>query len=225
SDLRSAAGLEPALSRHRQRRRHRLRQAARGRRGDDGGESRPPSRAVGVGARAAHRRRPRPGAALSGARAAQRGALSLARGAQLRGTRPPGDSGPHLPHPPPGAHRARLRLLSLTERLVAASKRDAILDGDPTWYKDAIIYELTPKGLSDINADGIGDFRGLTERLDYLRDLGITALWLLPFYPSPLRDDGYDIADYAAVHHTYGTLRDFEGLLRAAHRRRVRAIT
>jgi maltose alpha-D-glucosyltransferase / alpha-amylase len=108
---------------------------------------------------------------------------------------------------------------------VAASKRDAILDGDPTWYKDAIIYELHPKAFSDSNADGIGDFRGLTERLDYLRDLGITALWLLPFYPSPLRDDGYDIADYAAVHHTYGTLRDFEVLLREAHRRGLRVIT
>ena len=108
---------------------------------------------------------------------------------------------------------------------MAASKRDAILDGDPTWYKDAIIYELHPKAFSDSNADGIGDFRGITERLDYLRDLGITALWLLPFYPSPLRDDGYDIADYAAVHHTYGTLRDFEVLLREAHRRGLRVIT
>jgi maltose alpha-D-glucosyltransferase / alpha-amylase len=108
---------------------------------------------------------------------------------------------------------------------VAVSKRDAILDGDASWYKDAIIYELHPKAFSDGNADGIGDFRGLTERLDYVRDLGVTALWLLPFYPSPLRDDGYDIADYTAVHHTYGTLRDFEVLLREAHRRGLRMIT
>jgi len=72
---------------------------------------------------------------------------------------------------------------------VAVSTRKPALDGDPSWYKDAVIYELHPKAFSDSNADGIGDFRGLTERLDYLRDLGVTALWLLPFYPSPLRDE------------------------------------
>jgi maltose alpha-D-glucosyltransferase/alpha-amylase len=110
-------------------------------------------------------------------------------------------------------------------RAVAAKKRDTVLAGDASWYKDAIIYELHPKAFSDSNADGIGDFRGLTERLDYLRDLGVTAIWLLPFYPSPLRDDGYDIADYTDVHHTYGTLRDFEALLREAHRRGLRVIT
>jgi maltose alpha-D-glucosyltransferase/alpha-amylase len=108
---------------------------------------------------------------------------------------------------------------------VATKKRDPTIDGDATWYRDAIIYEIHPKAFSDSNGDGVGDFRGLTERLDYLRDLGITALWLLPFYPSPLRDDGYDIADYAAVHHSYGTLRDFEVLLREAHRRGLRVIT
>jgi maltose alpha-D-glucosyltransferase/alpha-amylase len=108
---------------------------------------------------------------------------------------------------------------------VATKKRDSTIDGDATWYRDAIIYEIHPKAFSDSNGDGVGDFRGLTERLDYLRDLGVTALWLLPFYPSPLRDDGYDIADYTAVHHTYGTLRDFEGLLREAHRCGLRVIT
>src|SRR5262249_36080402 len=71
---------------------------------------------------------------------------------------------------------------------------------DPLWYRDAIIYELHVRAFADSNGDGIGDFRGLLDRLDFLQDLGVTALWLLPFYPSPLRDDGYDIADYTAVH-------------------------
>jgi len=99
------------------------------------------------------------------------------------------------------------------------------MSGDPLWYKDAIIYQLHVKAFRDSNGDGIGDFQGLTEKLDYLQDLGITALWLLPFYPSPLRDDGYDIADYTDVHPTYGTLRDFRTLLREAHRRELRVIT
>ena len=74
------------------------------------------------------------------------------------------------------------------------------------WYKDAVIYELHVRAYQDSDGDGIGDFRGLTSRLDYLQDLGVTALWLLPFYPSPLRDDGYDISDYRRVHPSYGTL-------------------
>jgi maltose alpha-D-glucosyltransferase/alpha-amylase len=93
------------------------------------------------------------------------------------------------------------------------------------WYKDAVIYELHVKGYFDSNADGIGDFRGLTEKLDYLADLGITALWLLPFYPSPLRDDGYDIADYYRIHPNYGTLPDFRRFLKEAHKRDLRVIT
>jgi maltose alpha-D-glucosyltransferase/alpha-amylase len=80
---------------------------------------------------------------------------------------------------------------------------------DPHWYKDAILYELHVRAFRDSDGDGVGDFRGLTEKLDYLRDLGVTALWLLPFYPSPLKDDGYDIADYTGVHPAYGTLADF----------------
>ncbi len=96
---------------------------------------------------------------------------------------------------------------------------------DPLWYKDAIIYETHVRAFFDSDADGIGDFPGLTEKLDYLQDLGITALWLLPFYPSPLRDDGYDIADYTSVHPAYGTLSDFKTLLREAHRRGLRVIT
>jgi maltose alpha-D-glucosyltransferase/alpha-amylase len=100
-----------------------------------------------------------------------------------------------------------------------------MMDKDPLWYKDAILYELHVRAFQDQNGDGIGDFRGLTQRLDYLQDLGITAIWLLPFYPSPLRDDGYDIGDYTAVHPHYGTLRDFREFLDAAHRRGLRVIT
>ncbi len=93
------------------------------------------------------------------------------------------------------------------------------------WYKDAIIYQTHVKAFYDTNADGIGDFRGLTQKLDYLQDLGINILWLLPFYPSPLRDDGYDIANYTAVHPNYGTLADFKAFLREAHNRGLRVIT
>ena len=96
---------------------------------------------------------------------------------------------------------------------------------DPLWYKDAIIYELHVKAFLDSNADGIGDFRGLTDKLDYLQDLGVTALWLLPMYPSPLKDDGYDISDYLDIHKDYGTLKDFQAFLNEAHRRDLRIIT
>src|SRR5271157_3605332 len=100
----------------------------------------------------------------------------------------------------------------------------AALDGDELWYKDAIIYQLHVKAFADSNNDGIGDFVGLTEKLDYLHELGVTALWLLPFYPSPGRDDGYDISDYTSVHHDVGTLADFEELVVEAHRRGLRVI-
>ena len=93
------------------------------------------------------------------------------------------------------------------------------------WYKDAVIYELHVRAFQDSDGDGIGDFRGLISRLDYLQDLGVTAVWLLPFYPSPLRDDGYDISDYRRVNPCYGTLRDFKLFLREAHRRGLRVIT
>ena len=99
------------------------------------------------------------------------------------------------------------------------------LQRDPLWYKAGVIYELHVRAFFDSNADGTGDFRGLTEKLDYLRDLGVTAVWLLPFYPSPLKDDGYDIADYTDVHPMYGTLGDFKIFLREAHRRGLRVIT
>jgi maltose alpha-D-glucosyltransferase/alpha-amylase len=93
------------------------------------------------------------------------------------------------------------------------------------WYKDALIYELHVRAFYDSNGDGIGDFPGLTQKLDYLHDLGVTALWLLPFYPSPLKDDGYDIADYTDVHPAYGTLHDFKVFLKEAHRRGLKVIT
>ncbi|RPI27451.1 MAG: maltose alpha-D-glucosyltransferase [Acidobacteria bacterium] len=96
---------------------------------------------------------------------------------------------------------------------------------DSHWCKDAIIYELHVRAFYDSNGDGIGDFAGLTQKLDYLQDLGITAIWLLPFYPSPLRDDGYDIAEYKDVHQSYGTLRDFKQFLKEAHARGLRVIT
>ena len=97
--------------------------------------------------------------------------------------------------------------------------------GDPLWYKDAIIYQLHIKAFFDGNNDGVGDLEGLTRKLDYLLDLGITALWLLPFYPSPLRDDGYDIADYRNIHPAYGRMPDFKAFVREAHRRGLRIIT
>jgi maltose alpha-D-glucosyltransferase/alpha-amylase len=106
------------------------------------------------------------------------------------------------------------------------SETNALLKGnDPLWFKDAIIYEIHVRAFYDSNGDGIGDFAGLIQKLDYLEDLGITAIWLLPFYPSPLKDDGYDVSDYYDVHPDYGTLADFKLFLKEAHRRGIRVIT
>ncbi|HWA75406.1 MAG TPA: maltose alpha-D-glucosyltransferase [Polyangiaceae bacterium] len=105
------------------------------------------------------------------------------------------------------------------------SKRNGASTQDPLWFKDAVIYQLHVRSFCDSTADGIGDFRGLAQKLDYIRDLGVTAIWLLPFYPSPLRDDGYDIADYTNVNPAYGTLADFKFFLREAHERGLRVIT
>ena len=107
----------------------------------------------------------------------------------------------------------------------ARSSAPTRVEGPPDWYRDAIIYELHVRAFADSNGDGIGDFNGLTSRLDYLADLGVTAIWLLPFYPSPLRDDGYDIADYGTVHRDYGDLRQFRRFLAAAHKHHIRVIT
>jgi maltose alpha-D-glucosyltransferase/alpha-amylase len=99
------------------------------------------------------------------------------------------------------------------------------LDGDLLWYKDAVIYQLHPKSFFDANGDGIGDFPGLLQKLDYIAELGVDALWLLPFYPSPLLDDGYDIAEYKAVHPDYGMVADVRRFVREAHARGIRVIT
>lgn len=96
---------------------------------------------------------------------------------------------------------------------------------DPQWYKDAVIYQTHIKAFADSNADGIGDFEGLISKLDYIAELGVSAIWLLPFYPSPLRDDGYDISDYRTVNPAYGTMRDVRRLVQEAHKRNLRVIT
>ncbi|HSH45614.1 MAG TPA: maltose alpha-D-glucosyltransferase, partial [Longimicrobiales bacterium] len=106
-----------------------------------------------------------------------------------------------------------------------APLKPAVAPDDPLWYKDAIIYEVHVRAFLDTNGDGMGDFRGMTEKLDYLEDLGVTAIWLLPFYPSPWHDDGYDIADYTDVHPAYGNISDFRRFLREAHARNIRVIT
>ncbi|MBE9123270.1 maltose alpha-D-glucosyltransferase [Tychonema sp. LEGE 07199] len=100
----------------------------------------------------------------------------------------------------------------------------SMLNDDPLWFKDAIIYEVPIRAFADSNADGIGDFQGLTKKLDYLQNLGVTAIWVLPFFPSPLRDDGYDTSHYTTVNPIYGTLDDFKNLLEAAHQRGIRVI-
>jgi maltose alpha-D-glucosyltransferase/alpha-amylase len=104
------------------------------------------------------------------------------------------------------------------------SNRQIPLEADPLWYRDAVIYEVHVKSFYDSSGDGIGDFRGLLKKLPYLEDLGITAVWILPFFPSPLRDDGYDIADYFSINPDYGTLGDFREFLREAHARGIRVI-
>jgi maltose alpha-D-glucosyltransferase/alpha-amylase len=96
---------------------------------------------------------------------------------------------------------------------------------DPHWYKDAVVYQLHVKAFFDANGDGLGDFRGLSEKLDYVRDLGVNTIWLLPFYPSPQKDDGYDVADYREVHPHYGSTEDFRRFVEEAHKRNLRVIT
>jgi maltose alpha-D-glucosyltransferase/alpha-amylase len=124
----------------------------------------------------------------------------------------------------------------MTAKAIKTVKRPKTRSGKPRpsaypgpatadWYKDAIIYELHVRAFQDSDGDGMGDFKGLTERLDYLRDLGVTAIWLLPFYPSPLRDDGYDIADYTSVNPDYGTMADFRKFVDRAHELDLRVIT
>jgi maltose alpha-D-glucosyltransferase/alpha-amylase len=109
--------------------------------------------------------------------------------------------------------------------VIASGTVPSTVTSDPLWYKDALIYQLHVKAFFDADNDGIGDFEGLRHKLDYLQDLGITTLWLLPFYPSPLRDDGYDISDYKNINPSYGKMADFKAFIREAHRRNIRVIT
>ncbi|MBV8032937.1 MAG: maltose alpha-D-glucosyltransferase [Betaproteobacteria bacterium] len=106
-----------------------------------------------------------------------------------------------------------------------ASPEPAAAGGDALWYKDAVVYQVHVKAFFDSNNDGTGDFRGLTSKLDYIQDLGVSAVWVLPFYPSPLKDDGYDVADYTDVHPQYGTRADFRQFVREAQRRGLKVIT
>jgi len=99
------------------------------------------------------------------------------------------------------------------------------IQDDPLWYKDVIIYQLHVKTFYDSNGDGYGDFAGLIEKLDYIEELGVTCIWILPFYPSPLRDDGYDIADYVNINPLYGSMQDAKNFITEAHRRGIRVIT
>jgi maltose alpha-D-glucosyltransferase/alpha-amylase len=111
------------------------------------------------------------------------------------------------------------------QRAHQAAAVEAAAPADPLWYRDAVIYQVHIRGFFDSNDDGIGDLRGLTSKLDYIRELGVDTVWLQPFYPSPLKDDGYDVADYLNVHPQYGTREDFRRFVREAHRRSLRVIT
>jgi maltose alpha-D-glucosyltransferase/alpha-amylase len=115
--------------------------------------------------------------------------------------------------------------MSVTSAAPVGAAQPSEARTDSLWYKDAVIYEVHARAFTDSNGDGIGDFRGLLQRLDYIQDLGVTAVWLLPFYPSPGRDDGYDISDYTGVNPAYGTLDDFKEFLRQAHQRNLQVIT
>jgi maltose alpha-D-glucosyltransferase/alpha-amylase len=106
----------------------------------------------------------------------------------------------------------------------AVTTASSAAEDDPLWYKDAVIYQAHVKSFFDANNDGVGDFVGLTEKLNYVHSLGVTCLWLLPFFPSPLKDDGYDIADYRSVHPAYGTLDDFKAFVDEAHRRHIKVL-
>src|SRR5438067_6825132 len=115
--------------------------------------------------------------------------------------------------------------MNLLSSIDTSERPATALDSDELWYKDAIIYQLHVKAFADSNNDGIGDFAGLTEKLGYLQDLGVTTLWLLPFYPSPGRDDGYDIADYGAINPDFGTMKDFRRFIVEAKKRGLRVVT
>src|SRR5262245_30156180 len=168
---------------------------------------------------------------LSVARPADRRALLIPRPKNLCRAQSAYCAGVHFSPARPDQAGARFRLLHVgtceAQTVSRATKRreQPVLDKNPLWYKDAVIYELHVRAFCDGNADGIGDLTGFTEKLDYLRDLGVTSICLLPFYPSPLRDDGYDIADYTDIHPDYGNVQDFKIFLREAHRRGLYVIS
>ena len=123
------------------------------------------------------------------------------------------------------ALEANLTEATTTATPAAKRARSTGVVDDPLWYKDAIIYELRTRSFYDSNGDGIGDLGGLAAKLDYIKDLGVTAIWLLPLYPSPGKDDGYDIAEYMDVHPDVGTLADLRNVISEARRRGIRVIT
>src|SRR5262249_11344047 len=143
-------------------------------------------------------------------------------------------AGTRLPIASSRAQRTGLRLLHVIETAVHrddppgpaanASSQPGWVD-DPLWYKDAIVYEVHVRAFYDSNNDGVGDLAGLAQKLDYIQDLGVNTVWLLPFYPSPMKDDGYDIADYHNIHPQYGTRNDLRHVVREAHRRGLKVIT
>jgi maltose alpha-D-glucosyltransferase / alpha-amylase len=114
---------------------------------------------------------------------------------------------------------------SITTETATAMSSRAAMPIEPLWYRNAVIYQMHVRSFNDSNGDGIGDFNGVIAKLDYLEELGVTAIWLLPFYPSPLKDDGYDIADYTGVNPSYGTIQDVRRFIDAAHERQIRVIT
>src|SRR5262249_48591040 len=148
----------------------------------------------------------------------RRRAIQLACRMELRETRPLRAGRSHLrgPRPMTGA------LVTDSPKSQPATQKSST---DSLWYKDAVIYEVHVRAFYDSNNDGVGDFAGLTQKLPYLQDLGVTCLWLLPFYPSPLRDDGYDIADYTSINPIFGTLDDFRHLVNEAHARNIKVLT
>src|SRR3954470_24030097 len=190
--------------------------------------------------------RPRGGRALPGPRPPDRCALLLERPAQLRAGRPAIHPCSRLPDPAPPADGAGLRLLPVsattpgrrvrTARTPASASRSAAgaaaaparaaapAAAPSDWFKDAIVYELSVRAFFDSDGDGVGDLGGLLQRLDYVQSLGVTALWLQPFQPSPLRDGGYDVTDFMGVHPACGTTGDFRRLVEEMRRRELRLI-